>query len=885
MTLSAGSRLGPYEITSAIGAGGMGEVFRARDTKLNREVAIKVLPAAFAQDHERVARFKREAQVLASLNHPSIAAIYGLEESAGVVALVLELVEGEDLSQRLKRGALPVDEAIAIAKQIAEALEEAHERGIVHRDLKPANVKVTPDGKVKVLDFGLAKAFDNEAGTGGASGEISHSPTMSRQATEAGMIMGTAAYMSPEQARGKKVDKRSDIWSFGVVLFEMLAGERLFAGETVSDVLAAVLTRNPDWKSLPATVTPNVRNLIERCLDRDPKKRLRDIGDARFALEGRAETSAAPPSATVSPSRAAAITPWLIAAIAIAGLAWRSFHPATSAELEVVHFEIAYPPNVEPVSELQGGFGLSPDGRTVGMIGVRNGIRALFLRPLDRPDAREIAGSNGANSVSFSPDSRSVALIPGSTVVTRISLDDEQRAVVATGGDLSGEVLWMQGGDILFNRGGALWAAKAAGGGEPREIVPLDKARNEVLQNAPIVPPGSTKVLFTSQSAQGGQDRIDAASLDGSGRSVVLENAGTPVWSPTGHLLFSRDGGVWAVPFDPVATAVRGAAVPVIPPGVIGNVRSSNLGYQVSTNGTLVFVPRNLSSKRVVMVTRDGSEKALDLPRDSYGNPRVSPDGRTLLLGVGGLVMEAMDLQRGTRAKVTSAAPGTSFPTWTSDGRSVAFRRFNLPIWAATDGSGRSGAIESGVINDYPTSPGPDPDSILAVRINPKTSGDIYLLSTSGRFPPKVLIEGPGYEGSPQLSPDKRFLVYQSNESGQAEVYVRRYPALDRQWQISEGGGIQTRWSRSGREIFYRNGHSMMAVAFGGASEAPSLGKPAVLFTDDYDFGQGLSIPNYDVMEDGRFVMFRRDSNGGRLRAVLNWTEELKRIIAAGGVK
>jgi len=919
MTLSPGTRLGPYDIVAAIGAGGMGEVFRARDTKLNRDVAIKVLPAEFASDRERVARFKREAQILASLNHPNIAAIYGLEEvgarhaspdAAGpasddtgarreepgpgmpgpygsMVALVMELVLGEDLAARLKRGAIPVDEAIAIARQIAEALEEAHEHGIVHRDLKPANVKVTPDGKVKVLDFGLAKAMEGAgaASTSGASHELSHSPTLTHQGTQAGMIMGTAAYMSPEQARGKNVDKRADIWAFGVVLFEMLTGERLFAGETVSDVLAAVLTRDPDWKALPSRVPPSVRTLVERCLDRDPRKRLRDIGDARFAWESRADAAAAPSPVKTGSRRLPALAPWAIAAVALGALALR-FGSSDSRPREVLHFEIAYPPNVEPIAELQGGFGLAPDGRTVVLIGVKEGVRALFVRPLDRSEARQIGDSSGANTVAFSPDGRSVVFVPGSTVVTRISLEDEQRTVVANGGDLSGDVLWTSSGDILFSRGGMLWAAPAAGGGTPRRIVAMDESRQEVIQTSALVPPGSKKVLFASQTAQGGQERIDAAPLDGSGvRTTVIENAGTPVWSPTGHLLFSRDGGVWAVPFDPVSTTVKGSAVQVIPAGVIGNVRSSSLGYQVASDGTLVFIPATLSNKRVVTVTRDGSEKALDLPRDSYSNPRISPDGRTLLIGIKAIAIELLDLQRGTRARIAAAASGTSFPAWTPDGRAVAFRRFNLPYWAATDGSGKAGPIPGGVINDYPSSPGPDPDSILGVRIDPRTSGDIYLMSLSGRFPPKALLSGPSYEGAPALSPDRRYLLYQSNESGRAEIYVRRYPALDRQWQVSEGGGVQTAWSRNGREIYYRNGHSMMAVAFDGRGDAPILGKPVALFNDEYDFGQGLTIPNYDMMDDGRFIMFRRDTNGGRLSAVLNWTEELKRIIAAGGAK
>ena len=373
--------------------------------------------------------------------------------------------------------------------------------------------------------------------------------------------------------------------------------------------------------------------------------------------------------------------------------------------------------------------------------------------------------------------------------------------------------------------------------------------------------------------------------MQGGQRSVVVERATTPVWSPTGHLLFARDGAVWAVALDPDAVAVRGAAVPVIPSGVVGSMRTGSLGLQVSANGTLLFLPKNSDSKHMVSVGRDGSELPLGLPPGSYGNPRVSPDGRRVAVEKEGSVIESVDLARGTRSVVVPAALGTLFVTWNGDGSRLVFRRFNVPFWAAADGGGQTGVVPGGDVNTSPASAGPDPDSFIAIRLMPETGGDLYLFSISGAFPPKPLLQTPAYEGSPHLSPDKRWLAYQSNASGQPEIYVRRYPELDRHWPVSEGGGVQVRWSPTGRELYYRGAGRLMAVAFDGSRAEPVLGKPVPLFADVYDFGQGLSIPNYDVTPEGRFLMLRRGTQGGTLRVVLNWTEELKRTLAAGGVR
>jgi len=869
ITMSLPASIGHYKITAKLGEGGMGALYRATDTKLHRDVAIKILPPAFAQDAGRMQRFEREAQVLASLNHPNIAAIYGVEQGA----IVMELVEGQNL-----KGPVPVEAAVDYARQIASGLEAAHDKGAVHRDLKPANIKVTPDGVVKLLDFGLAKA--SEAAVSAAGTSPTMSPTLSLEMTQAGMILGTAAYMSPEQARGKAVDRRADIWAFGVVLYEILTGKTLFAsGGTLPDTLAAVMTREPDWSVLPEDTPPPVR-LLRRCLCKDAKNRLRDIGDARIALEEGGDATPEGASQT-PPNRLRRALPWAMAVAAAVIAAWTLWHRSDGARREVMHLDIGYPPNVEPLSGLPTGFAISPDGHSMAMIGLREGVRRLYVRRLDRAEAAEI--NEALFAAVFSPDSASVAFLPLSGSVTRLSLADRQWAIVATGADVATPVAWGPG-EIVYTRGGALWAVPAKGGA-PRQLTVLDAGRHEVVHSDTTVFPGTWAVLFTSFTAEPGQERIEAVPLDGGRRSVVIEHAMSPVWSPTGHLLFGRNGAVWAAPFDPGSATVRGAAVLVIPAGVVGTKLYGSPAFQVSSTGTLAFEPADFDYKRVVSVARDGSELALNLPPNRYGNPRISPDGHRLLIETNFSVIETLDLARGTYARLTAAAPGTSFSTWTVDGKGVVFRRYNLPFWAATDGSGQAGPVPSGIVNDYPTSAGPDTDSILVVRIQPETSGDIFLMSISGKFQPKPLLVTPAYEGGAQLSPDGRWMVYQSNESGQPEIYVRRYPALDRAWQVSEGGGVQPRWSSTSREIYYRGGQHMMAATFDASGAEPAFGKPVALFTDEYDFGQNVSIANYDVTRDGRFIMLRRGTRGGRLRAVINWTEELKHVLAAGGVR
>ncbi|HLE69052.1 MAG TPA: serine/threonine-protein kinase, partial [Vicinamibacteria bacterium] len=584
MTLSPGTRLGPYEIASPLGAGGMGEVFRARDTKLNRDVAIKVLPTAFAQDAERVARFRREAQLLASLNHPNIAAIYGLEESDGVLALALELVEGEDLAERLTRDAIPVDEAVAIAKQIAEGLEAAHEKGIVHRDLKPANLKLTKDGTVKILDFGLAKAYEGEPTTDGA---LSQSPTMSRQMTEAGVIFGTAAYMSPEQARGGTVDKRADIWAFGVVLFEMLTGKRLFTGETVSDTLAAVLRQEIDWKALPASTPPGLRRLLERCLDRDAKKRLRDIGEARVALEERLGTRD-----TVRTSSGMRALPWFLLALVSALALWALWRPAPqpapplrlSAELGAA-------------ASLATDWGpaaiLSPDGRLLAFVASPGtGERPLLhLRRLEQLDAAPLAGTEGARDPFFSPDGEWIAFFADGKL-KKVSVSGGAAVTLCDAADERGGT-WAEDGTIFFTAGGQPGVGLSrvsSAGGTPQTLTTPDAASQERTHRWPQALPGGKAVLYTAGSTRGNYEDASLVvhSLASDTRKVLHRGGYHGRYLPSGHLVFIHEGTLFAARLDLDRLELTGQPVPVLA-GVSANPDNAGAQFAFSQDGTLVY--------------------------------------------------------------------------------------------------------------------------------------------------------------------------------------------------------------------------------------------------------------------------------------------------------
>jgi serine/threonine-protein kinase len=546
----------------------------------------------------------------------------------------------------------------------------------------------------------------------------------------------------------------------------------------------------------------------------------------------------------------------------------------------MTYLEVSMPAGVEAVQGIAGGFGLSPDGRTLGLIGVRDGTRRLYTRSLDEPEAVEVTGSSGINSVAFSPDGASVAFVVGTLEVVRYSIADRQRQVVAQGADLGSTVAWGESG-IYFSREGAIWRVSAEGG-TPEQVTHLDAGRHEVIHIDPVEPPGSGRLFYTSLASASDSTRVESVALADRVRSVVLERAATPVWSTSGHLLFEREGAVWAIRVDARRGTASGRAVRLLEAGLLTALRYGSLPYRVSATGTLAYMPRVFDQKRMVAVDRRGAELAFAIPPDSFGNPRPSPDGRRILFERDS-VMEVLDVERGTRTQLAQVAFGTNFGTWTSDGRRVVLRRYNTPHWVAADGSGLAGEIPGGSVNDYPHAPGPDPDSFIAVRVRPETAGDIFLFSISGTFEPRALVATPAYEGGAQLSPDRKWLVYQSNESGRPEIYVRRYPQLDRAWQVSEGGGVQTRWSADGREIFFRTGEALMAASFVAEADEPRLGKPVALFPDEYDFGQGLSIPNYDVLADGRFVFFRRTPAGGRLRLVQNWRAELERKLAAEG--
>ena len=685
--------------------------------------------------------------------------------------------------------------------------------------------------------------------------------------------------------------KRTDIWAFGVVLHEMLTGRRLFAAEDVSETLAAVLTRDVSLTSLPASTPPRLKALVRDCLVRDSKQRLRDIGDARRLLEqviagAPDDTATSSGTDTRSRSRVRAALPWLVSILAVLAAVsgrWPGRVDPKARPRVPTHVEVAFPSDLEPVSSLEQSFLLSPDGRLVAITAFKKGARRLHVRRLSSSETVEIGESDGVNLAAFSPDSQGVAFVTNSGVLSRTSLADQQRVRLTEGVDLTGGISWGPRG-IAFVRSGVAWIQPVEGGA-PRQLTKLNAERGEVAHANPQFLPGGEALIFSSLTGEPGAERVEAVSVQDGRRIVVMEGATSPHWSPTGHLLFARAGALFAVAFDPISLKVTGTATPVIAKGLIATTVMGGLAVRVSQTGDLVYVPIGYRASRVVSVGRDGSAAALPFPRERLMNPRVSPSGRIVSVEVQSLRIDAYDLERQTVSRLTPETPGTVFSLWTRDESAIAYKRFNVPYWAASDGSGRAGAIPNGVTNDFTAGAGPDPDTVLSTRVSPKTSADIMLLSISGKFEPKPLIAGPAYEGGAQLSRDGCWLLYVSSESGRLETQVRRYPSLNRSWRISSGLGVQPRWRPDGREIYYRDGENLVAVAFDGSGDEPVIGKPTALFKDEYDLGQGVTIAAYDVMPDGRFIMLSRDAKGEGLRLILNWTEELLEIIARGGVQ
>ena len=882
MTLAAGTRLGPYEILSPLGAGGMGEVYRARDGKLNRDVAIKVLPEAVAEDAERLARFQREAQVLAALNHPHIAAIYGLEKAGNVEALVLELVEGETLAEMIAAGPIPIDEALAIARQIADALEAAHEKGIVHRDLKPANVKITPEGKVKVLDFGLAKALTGD----GSSPDVTSSPTLTARSTQAGVILGTAAYMSPEQARGKTVDKRADIFAFGALLYEMLAGRRAFEGETVSDTLAAVLKTDPDWSALPPGTPPAVRKVLRRCLERDRDRRLRDVADARIEMDEAPEGEvglAAPAAAASGRSRRLAFFAVAVAAV-LAGLAIWSLARARPAEPGRV-YRLAIP---GAACNALSHAAISPDGRWVcwATPGEAMSQSVLMLRALDRFEERPLPGGEAGREPFFSPDSRSVAFFNERGLIS-VSLDGGAPQLLVPGIDGSGA--WGRGGVIVFSGAEKNGLQRInAGGGQPGPLTTLDSALGERAHLWPAFLPDGRTVLFTIVLQDGFS--IGAVDLASGRRHVVLSDASYGRYAANGYLLYwtAPTPTLMAAPLDPAKAQVTGAGVPVLQ-GLGSTMGRGSACFDVSGNGTLIYRGGgNLeASNAVVSVDRKGAVAQLIESRSSWTQPRFSADGERVLVrktATPNCDLWVFDHPRQTLTRLTTENDNHD-PIWTPDGKRVTFHVTGSAkpqglVWKPADGSGPAESL----LPDTDFLPGSwsgDGRLLALTRSDPATSSDIWVLSRNGPPEAKPFLQTKFKEEFPAFSPDGRYLAYTSNESGRDEVYVQAYPGPGGRWQISSAGGTGALWSRDGKELFYASGNrTMMAVAVA-TRPAFSASAPVELFSGKFVWGR---VANYDIAPDGKhFVMVQAsEETTPEMRVVVNWFEELARSARAG---
>jgi serine/threonine protein kinase/Tol biopolymer transport system component len=911
---------GRYEILGSIGAGGMGEVYRALDKNLGRQVAIKILPAAFAEDKERMARFEREAKLLAMLNHPNIAAIHGLEEFEGRRFLVLELAEGETLQSRLNRGALSIEDTLETCRQLAEGLEAAHEKGIIHRDLKPGNIMLTPEGKVEILDFGLAKAYAGE--TSGV--EIEKSPTITAQMTKPGVILGTAAYMSPEQAKGRAVDKRADIWAFGCVLFECLTGKRAFQGDTVSETLAAILKGEPDWTLLPADTPPSVRAVLRRCLQKDPRVRLHDIADARVEMLEEVSPSA---GAISAPSRFSLRWFLLISAATLligllAGLAVMKYlrpaatmisQPVVRSLIGLEHgqwldgFRLSPPFGFDRPTRTA--MAISSDGRFIVYASIKENPGSqdnscLSIRRFDELEAKPIVGTEGGISPFLSPDDRWVGF----------RADGKLMKVAIEGGvptplcdvSLPFGFSWGDDGRIVFApaRGSGLSRIPAEGG-KPEALTVPDKSRGEFAHRLPFCLPGSKGVLFTiMRHAWDKEPRVAVLELGTRKWRVLLEDAADARYIPTGHLAFLRRGTLMVVRFDLDRLEIIGQPIPAVSGieqalSTTSSSRDAAAGqFCISTSGSLVYAPGGIwpdQQNTLVLLDRGGNAEPIVSFKAPFFAPRFSPDGRQVSyasLGMEGHIW-ILDLNRGTSSKLTSEGLSEQ-SLWTPDGRRVTFDLVNtVPniYWKPADGSSPMEPLTRGEYFQWPSSWSPDGEILAFVEDHADIEAgyDIQLLHVRDR---KVtpFLNSRFDEKYPDISPDGRWIAYTSNESGRDEVYVQPFPGPGGKLQVSNNGGAEPIWSRDGRELFYRQSYyqrdNQASVVDVQTGHVLSASKPRLLFIAQGYSGMG-PVRTWDISPDGRrFLVVKMEERKSRpvteLVLVQNWFEELKRLVPTG---
>jgi serine/threonine-protein kinase len=895
MALAAGTRFGPYQVAEAIGSGGMGEVYRATDTNLKRDVAIKLLPPAFADDADRVARFQREAEALAALNHPNIAQIHGLERSDGSTAIVMELVEGPTLADRIAQGPIPYDEALGIAMQVADALEAAHGRSIVHRDLKPANIKVRPDGTVKVLDFGIATAPESPLATSGK-----RSPTLLTPAlTEAGVLLGTAAYMSPEQARGKPVDERADIWAFGCLLYEMLTAQPAFGGEDVTTTLARVLEREANVSALPQAIPSAVRHTIKLCLEKDARRR---ISHPRCQTrDGRCVRGQTDRGLSHRPVWRRALAPGaaLIAGVALAGLvAWNSW---PVPDRPVTRFSVDLPGPLSPFEPLA----LSPDGRRI----VYAANRQLYLQRMDQDQATAIPGAEGAGHPFFAPEGDSVAFFTTRSQLEIVGFTGESPRVVVTNLENPGIVgVWSSDGRIFFGeRGphGLSWVR--ATGGTPEPFAGLADYND---LDYPAILPGGEWVLFTANITAGDWSSADivAQNIDSGERKTVLRGGYFARYVPSGHLVFARDATLFAVAFDPKRVEAAGQAVAVVQNIAADDGVSGNAQYAVASNGTLIYAPGASGDgggpATVVLADHEGSISALSPEPRVYGPLRVSPEGSRAAVEVTGsdsrVHVWIMDLTTGAATQVTFEGSENRFPVWTPDNREIFFRSNRDEAFAiyrmSADGVGQATRVLEGSPQLVPTEVLPENILVYQDR-GADGSLDILAFDLEGNAPVTPFLATPSDEGGARISPNGAWIAYVSNESGGPRIYVRPYPSTGGgQRAVSESVAVAPVWSRSGEEIYFIGlpWGSLTSVSLAITPNTLTPGRPRELFSivDKFRFVPpvGYFSAPYDVTPNGDGVIgvqsgssAQEDSSVAtgrpRINVVLNWSEELKKLV------